>query len=73
MSNILPQVHAGIRYHVKNAISEARFISFTTDAWSSNGATATSLTAHWLTEKFNRQSAVLQIQPLEGSHTAATE
>ena len=48
VSNILPQVHAGIRSQVKNAISEGLFISFTTDAWSSDGATGSllSLTAH---------------------------
>lgn len=54
VNNILPQVYSSIEYRVKCAISNVPFLTFTTDAWSSEGAVASllSLTAHWLTEKF---------------------
>ncbi len=46
-----------------------QFFSFTTDAWSSDNAVASlrSLTAHWLSESFERKSAVLNVIPL--AHT----
>ena len=71
VSNILPQVYTTIESRVRSAICKVSFLTFTTDAWSSEGAVVShlSLTAHWLTDEFERKSAVLHVQPIEGSHT----
>ncbi|XP_011403023.1 PREDICTED: zinc finger BED domain-containing protein 4-like [Amphimedon queenslandica] len=47
------------------------FFSFTTEAWSAANAVAAllSLTAHWVTESFERMSAVLKVLLLNESHT----
>ena len=68
VTNILPQVYTTIESRVRSAICK---VTFTTDAWSSEGAVVSllSLTAHWLTDEFERKSAVLHVQPIEGSHT----
>ena len=68
---ILPQIHSKVKAAVKKQLAGVRFFSFTTDAWSSDdgGASLLSLTAHWLTDTFARKSAVLQVMPLEESHT----
>ena len=64
---ILPKVKAA----VNKQLAGVCFLSFTTDAWSSDdgGASLLSLMAHWLTDSFARKSAVLQVMPLEESHT----
>ena len=47
--------------------------SFTTDIWSTNVAhkSLLSLTAHWISESFEKSSAVLNVTVLEGSHTGS--
>ena len=67
---ILPQIHSKVKAVVKKQLAVVRF-SFTTNAWSSDdgGASLLSLTAHWLTGTFARNSAVLQVMPLEESYT----
>ena len=48
-----------------------QYYSFTTHVWSTNTATHSllSLTAHWVKTNFEKLSAVLCVQQLEGSHT----
>jgi len=47
-------------------------ISFTTDSWTTSQCTDSllSITAHWITDSWDRQSAVVAACPIEGSHTA---
>ena len=69
--NILPQIHSEVMAAVKEQLASVRsMFSFTTDAWSraNGGASLLSLTAHWITDSFERKSAVLHVLPLEGSH-----
>ena len=69
--NILPQIYGGVKAAVLQELAGVSFFSFTTDAWSSDdgGASLLSLTAHWITDAFVRQSAVLHVLPLEEAHT----
>ena len=70
--NILPQIHDKVKAAVKDQLTSVQSVfSFTTDAWSraDGGASLLSLTAHWITDSFVRKSAVLQVLPLEESHT----
>jgi len=50
----------------------ARYISFTTDSWTTSQCTDSllSITAHWVTDFWDRQSAVVAACPFEWSHTA---
>lgn len=54
VTNIIPQVYTTIESRVRSAICKVSFLTFTTDAWSSEGAVVSllSLTAHWLTDEF---------------------
>jgi len=71
VEKLLPLVHDEVKTRVNAEIGRVSHFSFTTDAWSSSGGDCLllSLTAHWLTKEFVRKSAVLHVQPLEGSHT----
>ena len=71
VEKLLPLVHDEVKTRVNAEIGRVSHFSFTTDAWSSSGSDCSllSLTAHWLTKEFVRKSAVLHVQPLEGSHT----
>jgi len=55
-----------------DVLASARFISFTTDSWTTSQCTDSllSITAHWITDSCDRQSAVAAACPIEGSHTA---
>ena len=56
---------------VSKLIGTAKYISFTTDLWSSrvNITSLLSLTAHWIDDAFVKVSAVLHAQAVEESHT----
>ena len=56
---------------VKSEIIGVTYFSFTTDVWSASagGCSLLSLTAHWLTELFDKRSSVLHVQPLQQFHT----
>ena len=71
VEKILPVVHDEVMSRVKSEIEGVTHFSFTTDAWSTSagGCSLLSLTAHWLTELFDKKSAVLHVQPLQESHT----
>ena len=53
-------------------IADVPHISFTSDLWNTTVSVNSlmSLTAHWLTEEFERKRAVLHAQAFDGSHTS---
>ena len=57
--------------YVNIKLRNAKHFSFTTDIWSTNVSSDSllSFTAHWITNDFQRLSAVLNVKLLEGSHT----
>lgn len=56
---------------MKKEIAGILWFSFTTDIWSTevSNDSLLSLTAHWLTDSFERKSAVLHAQPMYQAHT----
>ncbi|XP_065892448.1 zinc finger BED domain-containing protein 4-like [Dysidea avara] len=69
---IIPKIFSGMKDEVGKLInSEEGSISFTTDIWSCsvNDTSLLSLTAHWINNSFEKQSAVLHAQSLEMAHT----
>ena len=68
---VVPEIHDRIKKAVAKEIAAVRNMSFTTDIWSTavNMHSLLSLTAHWVTESFERKSAVLHAKPFDGSHT----
>ncbi|MCH9715790.1 MAG: hypothetical protein K0U52_01720 [Gammaproteobacteria bacterium] len=69
--NVIPRIKAGIESELQASLENVHYFSFTTDAWTTNVSNHSllSLTAHWVTEDFNRISCVLNVIPLEESHT----
>lgn len=72
MDKVLPQLYENIRLKILELIKGDNKISFTTDCWTSESAVDSyiSLTAHWLDEKFERHSALLQCENMKDKHTA---
>lgn len=70
-SKTLPEIHEKVLNSIQNVLSTGHFYSFTTDVWSTDKCVASllSFTTHWLTESFQQKSAVLNVLPLEESHT----
>lgn len=68
---VMPKIHDRTKNAVFQEITDVPNISFTTDIWSTdvNMHSLLSLTAHWITESFERKSAILHVQPFDGSHT----
>ena len=69
---IIPKIFSGMKDEIGKLInSEEGSISFTTDIWSCsvNDTSLLSLTAHWINNSFEKQSAVLHAQSLEMAHT----
>ena len=69
---VLPQIHSRVMSKVKDEISEARWISCTSDIWSTevSNDSLISLTAHWLLpNSFKRKSTMLNASLIPGSHT----
>jgi len=60
-----------MKEEVSKLIGAAKYISFTTDVWSSsvNITSLLSLTATWINDAFVKVSAVLHAQAVEESHT----
>ena len=75
--NIFPKIIAGVKTELHKMLHTPEYIvkhySFTTDIWSTNVAhkSLLSLTAHWISESFEKSSAVLNLTVLEGSHTGS--
>ena len=71
-NNVLPSMHTQLMKKVKQILEEAKYISFTTDIWTSISNDAfMSLTAHCLENMFVQKTAVLQVAPFPESHTSA--
>jgi hypothetical protein len=53
-------------------LASARYISFTTDSWTTSQCTDSllSITAHRITDSRERRAAVIAACPIDGSHTA---
>ena len=68
---ILPWIKDGVASEVKKGIADPRWFSFTTDIRSAevSNDSLLSITAHWLTDSFKPQSAVLHAQSFSGAHT----
>ena len=68
---VLPRIMTAVTSCVKLEIANVRWYSFTTDIWSTDVSSHSllSLTAHWLTDSFERKSAVLHAQSFPGEHT----
>jgi len=56
-------------------LASAHYVSFTTDSWTTSQCTESllSITAHWITDVWDRQSAVLAATPISGSSPASVE
>ena len=69
--NVVPRIKQEINTRLAELIKDVPFISLTTDIWSASLANDSliSMTAHWVNESFNRLSAVLHAQKIEGSHS----
>ena len=54
-------------------MSNVKYFSFTTDAWSTcvSNESLLSLTAHWITDTFQQVNVMLNASRIEGSHTGA--
>ena len=54
-------------------MKDVQWFSFMSDIWSTevSNDSLLSLTAHWLTESFEKKYAMLHAQSLPGSHTGA--
>ncbi len=68
---VIPTITEEIRIKVKVELAQVKYLSFTTDIWTTDISSNSllSLTAHWLTDSFERKSAVLHAQSFPGSHT----
>ena len=68
---VIPRIVVGLTNEVQKLLKEVVWFSFTTDVWSTDVSSDSllSLTAHWLSDLFERQSAVLYAEPIHGSHT----
>src|SRR6218665_3719030 len=70
-STLIPQMHATIKNKIREMVSAQPSVSFTSDVWSdpSSCVALLSLTAHWITDDFQRKQVILAASPLEESHT----
>ena len=67
----MPRIKQDIDTRLTELIKDVPFISLMTDIWSTSltNESIISMTAHWVNESFNRLSAVLHAQKIEGSHS----
>ena len=68
---VMPTIYDTVKKEVEVQIADVPYISFTSDLWSTTVSVKSlmSLTAHWLTEAFDRKRTVLHTQAFDGSHT----
>lgn len=69
---VLPEIRCDVRDKVKEEIKGVSWLSFTSDIWSTEVSSDSllSLTAHWLTNSFQRKYVIVHAQIMPGSHTA---
>lgn len=65
---IIPDIAGDVRAKVEGAMHGVKWFSFTSDTGISNDSLL-GLTAHWLSEAFDRMHAMLHAQSITGSHT----
>ncbi len=68
---VIPKIYEKVKQSVVLEITNATNVSLTTDIWSTdlNSSSLLSLTAQWLTPKFELKNAVLHVHQFDGSHT----
>ena len=68
---VIPSMIATVHGSISTKFCDINNFSFTTDIWATNVASDSllSFTAHWITNDFQRMSAVLNVKLLEESHT----
>ncbi|CAH1996642.1 unnamed protein product [Acanthoscelides obtectus] len=68
---VIPEIYEECQSRVAEMLADARFISFTTDMWTSdvNNKSFISLTGHWISRNFEQKHYGLSIRGLDGSHT----
>uniref|UniRef100_A0A1I7ZJS8 BED-type domain-containing protein n=1 Tax=Steinernema glaseri TaxID=37863 RepID=A0A1I7ZJS8_9BILA len=69
--NDIPALYEEYKERIRNRMSSAKYISFTTDSWSSetNDHSLLSLTAHWI-DNGSRLHRILGVMPIKGRHTS---
>nr|XP_022910336.1 zinc finger BED domain-containing protein 1-like [Onthophagus taurus] len=69
---MLPALFEKCRLRVKELLTEAKRICITTDCWTSiNNEAYIAVTAHYVDDKFNLKSLLLECKNLPGNHTSA--
>lgn len=64
------EIYSKVEARVRQLLHEdVHCISFTTDCWSGLTESLMSLTAHWISNDFKRISVVLNVKPVNESHT----
>ena len=68
---MLPMSYKALQEAVMKEVYETQFLSFTSDIWSSSSSHESfiSLTAHWITNEFEKKDCVLHCKHFPGSHT----
>jgi hypothetical protein len=68
----IPDMYKAVRVKLLAVFDSVKHVSFTTDTWTTSQCSESmiSLTAHWISDGWERKSAILQVQHLTGSHTA---
>jgi hypothetical protein len=71
--NIIPNIHERTKKQIHQLVTEAKWISLTSDIWTSqhNNYSFISFTAHWIDDDFENSHAVLNCKYFPGSHTGA--
>ena len=71
--NVIPEIKQSIDSKINELIKDVHYLSLTTDIWSTslNNQSLMSLTTHWIEDSCARQSAVLNVNKIEGSHSGA--
>lgn len=70
--NIVIDIYEKIKAKIKTNISEANYISLTSDGWTSaSNSSFLSVTSHWIDENMDQQTAILRVAPMLEAHTAA--
>lgn len=72
---VIQKIHSGIKEELQKLVHSpgVEYYRFTTDVWCTNVASHSllSLTDHWIDKSFQKVSAVLCVEELQGSHTGS--
>ena len=71
--NVVTKIYENLKQKVSQAVSDVEYFSFTTDVWSTcvSNESLLSLTAHWISDTFQRTNVMLNASRIDGSHTGA--